>query len=268
MPLTLRAISLGKILKEAFSIYGEHFVMFLGISAIPNLALLALHFGLEKFPVVRPHAPGWTGLLAGLGVSFASLFANSIVTAATTVAVSDIYLNRTPDLWDCFSRLSGKAFRIAYAAFLVEIVVAVGFLFCLIPGIYWAGVYGIAIPAVVMENISAFQSLKRSEYLTTGSVARIVIAFFMTAVFTGVLVAALRAGAAALGLTPHPYGNIPSDRVMTLITTTIGGILFGPISAIALALEYFDQRVRKEAFDINQMMMAGPQDLATGAALM
>src|SRR6476646_2028170 len=239
MPLTLRAISLGKILKEAFSIYGEHFVMFLGISAIPNLALLALHFGLEKFPVVRPHAPGWTGLLAALGVSFASLFASSIVTAATTVAVSDIYLNRTPDLWDCFSRLSGKAFRIVFA---------VGFLFCLIPGFYWAGVYGIAIPAVVMENISAFQSLKRSEYLTKDSVARIVIAFFMTAVFTGVLVAGLRAGSAALGLTPHPYGNIPSDRVLTLITTTIGGILFGPISAIALALEYFDQRVRKEAF--------------------
>jgi hypothetical protein len=266
MPLTLRAISLDKILKQAFSIYGEHFVMFLGISAIPNLALLALHFGLEKFPVMRPHAPGWIGLLAGLGVSFASLFASSIVTAATTVAVSDIYLDRTPDLWDCFSRLSGKAFRIAYVAFLVEIVVAVGFLFCLIPGIYWAGVYGIAIPAVVMENISAFQSLKRSEYLTTDSVARIVIAFFMTAAFTGALVLMLRAGAAALGLTPHPYGNIPSERVLTLITTTIGGILFGPISAIALALEYFDQRVRKEAFDINQMMMAGPEDLVTGAA--
>ena len=266
MPLTLRAISLGKILKQAFSIYGEHFVMFLGISAIPNLALLALHFYLEKFPVGRHHAPGWTGLLAGLGVSFASLFASSIVTAATTVAVSDIYLNRTPDLWDCFSRLSGKALRIAYAAFLVEIVVGVGLLFCLIPGIYWAGVYGIAIPAVVMENISAFQSLRRSEYLTTDSVARIVIAFFITAVFTGVLVLMLRAGAAALGLTPHPYGNIPSERVMTLITTTIGGILFGPISAIALALEYFDQRVRKEAFDISQMMMAGPEDLVTGAA--
>lgn len=96
--------------------------------------------------------------------------------------------------------------------------------------------------------------------------ARIVIAFFMTAVFTGVLVAALRAGAAALGLTPHPYGNIPSEKVMTLITTTIGGILFGPISAIALALEYFDQRVRKESFDIHQMMMADPEDLVTGTA--
>jgi len=42
--------------------------------------------------------------------------------------------------------------------------------------------------------------------------------------------------------------------------------LFGPISAIALALEYFDQRVRKESFDINQMMMAGTEDFVAGTA--
>ena len=267
MPLTPRAISLGKILKESFSIYGEHFVMFLSISAIPNLALLALRLGLEKLPLERPHASGWIGSLAELGVSFASLFVSSILTAATTVAVSDIYLNRPPNLWDCFSRLSGKAFRVVLAAFLVELIVTVGLLFCFVPGIYWAGMYGIAIPAVIMENISALQSLKRSAYLTRGSVARIVIAFFMTALCTGILVVALRAGAAALELTPPPYGNMPSEKVMTLITTTLGGILFGPISAIALALEYFDQRVRKESFDLNQMMMTGPEDFVTGAAL-
>jgi hypothetical protein len=267
MPLTPRAISLGKILQESFTIYRDHFVMFLSISAIPNLALLALRLGLKKFPLERTYASDWIGPLAELGVSFASLFVSSIVTAATTVAVSDIYLNHTPNFWDCFSRLSGKAFRVVLAAVMVQFIVSVGLLLCFVPGIYWAGMYGIAIPAVVMENIGAFQALKRSAYLTRGSVARIIIAFFMTAVFTGVLVLVLRMSANALGLTPPSYGNMRSREVMTLITTTLGGILFGPVSAIALALEYFDQRVRKESFDINQMTMAGPQDLATRAAL-
>lgn len=122
MPLTSRAISLGKILKESFSIYCDHFVMFLSISAIPNLALLALHLGLKKFPVERTYASVWIGPLADLGVSFASLFVSSIITAATTVAVFDIYLNRTPNLWDCFSRLSGKAVRVVFAAVMVQLV--------------------------------------------------------------------------------------------------------------------------------------------------
>jgi hypothetical protein len=266
MPLTLRALSLGKILKEAFSIYREHFVLFLSISAIPNLALLALQLGLEKLPVTRSHATGWLALLAGLGASIASLFVSSVVTAATTVAVFDIYLDRPPDLWDCFSRLSGKALRVIYAAFLVEVIVGVGSLLCLVPGIYWAGVYGIAIPAVVLENISARQALTRSAYLTRDSVARIVIAFFMTAMCTAIMVAALKTGVTALGWTPLPDRGIPSKEVLRLVTTAMGGILFGPISAIALALEYFDQRVRKESFDIQQMkaLMTTPEQLASG----
>lgn len=240
--------------------------MFLSISAIPNLALLALQLYLQKLPIARPHANGWMAALAGFGASFASLFVSSIVTAATTVAVSDIYLDRSPDLWDCFSRLSGKAFRVVSVAFMVELIVGVGSLLCLFPGIYWAGVYGIAIPAVVLEDTSAVQSLKRSKYLTKGSEGRIIIAFFITATCTGILVAALKAGANALGLTSALHQNIPSEKVMTLITAAIGGILFGPISAIALALEYFDLRVRKEALDINQMTLASQKDFVTGAA--
>lgn len=268
MPFTLRALSLGKILKETFSLYREHFVLFLSISAIPNLVVLVLQLGLAQLPVGRPQATGWLALLVGLGASFASFFVNSIVTAATTVAVSDIYLDRPPDMWDSFARLSGKAFRVVFAAFLVELRVAVGTLFFIIPGIYWGGVYGIAIPAVVLENIGARQSLKRSEYLTSGSVGRIVIVFFLTSIITGTMVAALNAGATALGLTATPYRGIPSKEVLRLFTTAMGGILFGPISAIALALEYFDQRVRKEEFDIEGMrrQMSAPCNLASGTS--
>jgi hypothetical protein len=267
MPLTPRALSLGKTLKEAFLIYGQHFVLFLSISAIPNLVLLALQLGVAKLPIGRPQATGWLAFVAGFGASFASLFASSIATAAATVAVFDIYLDRPPDLWECFSRLSGKAFRVVYAAFLVELIVGVGTLLCILPGIYWGGVYGITIPAVVLENLTARQALSRSEGLTRGSVGRIILSFFLTSILTGIMVAALKAGALALGFNSSSYQGIPSKEALRLIITALGGVLFGPISAIALALEYFDQRVRKESFDIEQMraLMVTPEQLASGA---
>ncbi len=267
MPFTPRALSLGQTFKKTFSIYGQHFVLFLGISAIPNLVLLALQLGLAKLPVGRPDASGWLALLLGFGASFASLFASSIATAATTVAVFDIYMDRPPDLWECFSRLSGKAFRVVYAAFLVELIVGFGTLMCIVPGIYWGGVYGITIPAVVLENLTARQAMSRSESLTRDSVGRIIFVFFLTSILTGIMVAALNAGARALGFTSFSYQGIPSKELLRLITTTLGGILFGPISAIALALEYFDQRVRKESFDIQTMkaLMTTPEQHASGA---
>ena len=264
MPFTPRALSLGNILRKTFSLYHEHFVLFLSISAIPNLALLALQLGLLHLPIGRPQATGWLALAAGFGTSFASLFASSIATAATTVAVFDIFMDRPPDLWDSYSRLSGNAFRVVYAAFLVQLIVGVGTLLCFFPGIYWAGVYGITIPAVVLENLTARKALSRSESLTHGAVGRIILSFFLTSVLTGIMVAGLNAGARALGFNSSSYYSVSSKELIRLITTALGGILFGPISAIALALEYFDLRVRKESLDIQQMkfLMATPEQLA------
>ena len=261
MHFTPRVISLDKILRETFSLYRQHFVLFLSISAIPNLALLALQLGLLQLPVGRPQATGWLAFVAGFGTSFASLFASSIATAAATVAVFDIYMDHPPDLWDSYSRLSGKAFRVVYAAFLVELIVGVGTLLCFFPGIYWGGVYGITIPVVVLENLTARKALSRSESLTRGSVGRIILSFFLTSVLTGIMVAGLNAGARALGFNSSTYYGVPSKELIRLITTALGGILFGPISAIALGLEYFDLRVRKESLDIQQMkfLMATPE---------
>ena len=267
MPFTSRALSLGNILRETFSLYGEHFVLFLSISAIPNLTLLALELGLLHLPVWHPNDNDWLALAARLSASFASLFANSIATAATTVAVFDIFTDRSPDLWDSYARLSGKAFRVVYAAFLVQLIVGVGTLLCFFPGIYWAGVYGITIPAVVLENLTAVKALSRSKSLTGDSVGRIILSFFLTSVLTGVMVAAMYAGARALGFNSSSYYGVPAKELIRLIATPVGGILFGPITAIALALEYFDLRVRKESLDIQRMKfsMAGPEELASGA---
>jgi hypothetical protein len=227
MPFTPRALSLGQTLKETFAIYGQHFVLFLSIIAIPNLALLALQLGLEKLPVGRPDASGWLAILLGFGASFASLFASSIATAATTVAVFDIYMDRPPDLWECFARLSGKAFRVVYAAFLVELMVGVGTLMCIVPGIYWGGLYGITIPDVVLENLTARQAMSRSESLTRGSVGRIIVVFFLTSVPYRNYGGSLNAGARALD-SPHPsYQAFLPKSCFASSTTALGG-LFGP----------------------------------------
>lgn len=268
MPLTLRALSLARLLRETLALYGGHFFLFLGISAVPNLVLLMLRLGFDKLPLGHPHQPEMLALMTGLGLSFASLFATSIVTAATTVAISDIYTEGHPDLWDSFARLSGKAFRVLWAAFLVELFVLVGTIFCIVPGFYLAGRYGLAIPAVVLENLGPKKALDRSDELTKDSSARIILVFFLTSVLTGLFVMVLNRAAANFGWTSAEQHAIISKHALNLVTTTLGGIFFGPISAIALALEYFDLRVRFEAFDVQQLrtLIAAPESLSQGTS--
>jgi len=49
------------------------------------------------------------------------------------------------------------------------------------------------------------------------------------------------------------------------LATFLAGALAGPIATIALSLVYFDQRVRKEAFDLQLMMAAVDGTLPPGA---
>jgi hypothetical protein len=266
MPRTLRPLSLGKLLDETFNIYRQNFLLFIGISAIPNLALLLLKLVLEGAGFSGAKATGFAALPVFLATLGAATFVGSIVTAATTFAVSDIYLDTPTSMMACFSRVSGKALRVIYTSFAVGLIIGFGFLLCIIPGIYLAGMYGIAIPAVVLENITGSESLTRSSTLTKDSVGRIIVIYFLTTIFTACMVVALETGVAALGLTAFHDARRFSGQLFQEVISTLGGILFGPITAIALTLAYYDQRVRKEAFDIDHMMslMAAPDNLSSG----
>lgn len=140
------------------------------------------------------------------------------------------------------------------------------FLLLMIPaGVYaiWMTLrYALAVPACVMENLKARRAMRRSVELSKGSRGRIFV--------LGLLVVALQFGLLLLTQTffvvaqfRHP-GNLPAWlRVMQQIVAFFTNTFIGPIYATGLTLFYFDQRVRKEGYDIEQMMEAA--GLSAGA---
>ena len=244
----LQPLSLGKILDETFNIYRSNLWLFIGISLVPSVVLLLL-----KLAVILSNLDPNNIVVSskGIGLWIASLITESTITAATTFAVSDIYLERPTSISACFSRVAGKLQSVIYASIAVSLIVGFGTILCIVPGIYWAGVYGIAIPAVVLENITARQALSRSSTLTKNSVGRVIVIYFLTTIFVTFIVVAIRVGAGVFGAAAS---HIRLATVWQETVTTIGGILFGPITAIALTLAYYDQRVRNEALDIEHMM--------------
>lgn len=267
MPHTLQPLSLGKLLDETFNIYRRNILLFLGISAVPNIALLVLELVFNGPSLTNPDAPSMATVSVSLIMWLASLFVSSIVTAATTLAVSDIYLDTPTSMVACFARVAGKALRVCYVSFVVSLIVAVGTALCIVPGVYFAGKYGVAIPAVVLERISGNDSVGRSASLTSDYVGRVIVVYFLTFIFTFGMTYALTAGADALGsITLHDNG-IFTQQMFDTIASTLGRVLFGPVTAIGLTLVYYDLRVRKEAFDIEHMMqLMAPENEASGAS--
>jgi len=101
--------------------------------------------------------------------------------------------------------------------------------------------------------------------LTSGSVGRVIVVYFLTTIFTFGMTWALTAGVDELGSLAGT--GIFTRQMFETIASTLGGVLFGPVTAIGLTLVYYDLRVRKEAFDIEHMMrLMVPESEASGAS--
>jgi hypothetical protein len=258
MSTALRPLNTGELLDRTFSLYRSHYALFLGIAALPHLVLLAFQLmGLA----IHPRTPGLSNVIYsivwGLFILLVSIVVSAVSQAATIVAVSNVYLDRPAGVLDSFARLGSKIIGVVLLSALMFFAVLLGFMFFLVPGILLTIRWSLAVPAKVLEGIGIGDSLSRSSQLTEGNRWRIFVIWL--------LVIVLIFAVGALLQWPVLFGGLfltknmsPSAQVWVLVATQVTGFisqtLVGPLLAIAFSLVYYDQRVRKEAFDLQLMM--------------
>jgi hypothetical protein len=150
------------------------------------------------------------------------------------------------------------------------LLTVVAFIVCVIWAIRFYCSYQLAVPVCVLEKRGAVDCLKRSRFLSKGKgVQRILLVLFLSAILTYVLSLALSLPVIILTMTSGPPKS-PALAIPVIIwdylSGFVAGVLAGPIATIALALLYYDERVRKEAFDLQLMMESMGQQQATQAA--
>jgi len=124
----------------------------------------------------------------------------------------------------------------------------------------------LAVPACLLEKQPVGGALRRSWNLTKNSVWRLILIYILTWILSLVLSLALimpgQLYASAIGDKGLVIGEILQN-----IGVFIAGVVANPIATIAVALIYYDQRVRKEAFDLQLLMEAvGEQPPVPSAA--
>ncbi len=270
MPANLRPLSTGQLLDSTFQVYRQNFMLFAGISAVPHFCLLVLQLGFLVLVGQKLITPGNGAVIAGavfgVMVLLVSIIVSAIATAATTFGVSDVYLEKPTSVSACFSRVKGKIGRVIYVSFEYGLRVGIGFILLIVPGVYWAGKYGLAVPSVVLEDIKAKKAFPRSADLTSGAVGRIIAIYFLTWIL--IVSIAMGIGMALGAVAPSlakAAGTVTSQAIENLISAVVNTVVT-PVMSIALTLAYYDQRVRKEAFDIENMMaMLGEPGVANAS---
>lgn len=127
--------------------------------------------------------------------------------------------------------------------------------------------YALAVPACTIENLPVKFSMIRSKFLTRGSMGRIFCVYLLTGLIAVAFKSVLQAPAyIGTGMFSMHGMHLNAGWLAWMYTAQfIGTMLAGPISTIAMALLYYDQRVRKEAFDL-QLMMDSLQPAVSTAA--
>jgi hypothetical protein len=212
------------------------------------------------------------------------LLAFTVTLAATVFAVSEVYLGRNTTVADSLKATVRKWYR------WLGIAIWQGFsllwlpMLLMIPGIVMvvmpnsalkvlgvvliilglpAFVVGyifflrnsLAVPASVVERLTIRPSMRRSKMLSPGAKGRIFVLGLITYALY-MVVGVLQMPFAlfiALAMAKHQSEPYVMQGIV-LIIGFLGHSVVSPVAAIGITLFYFDQRVRKEAFDLTILM--------------
>lgn len=297
----LRPLTTGEILDRTFTLYRGNFWLFVGLSAIAA----AISVVSQTSQLVYQHYHG----MPQAGTSNAAIVSSTVATlsgalylvaysltqAATTSAVSAVYLGEATSAGAAFAAVRGHWFRYAaisiwqiwstmwiFLALLIPAVVlfsmkiaslaAVGgvlVFFAVLSLIYGVIAYirnSLAIPAAVVEDLKVRAAMRRSKSLIAGRKGRVfLLLLLLTALY---MVAITIQTPLTMVLVRSRSGEKILLQAIALFTGFLASSLIGPVGAIALCLFYIDERVRKEGFDIEFLMnQTGPAPaLAAGEA--
>ena len=271
--MELRPLSTGEILDRTFTLYRRYFLLFLGISAIPYILVLAVNMtraflvsgattrslqatmSMKTQPTMfEPNALFATFGLGLLAVVVA-LVAYLLSQGATVTAVSQIYLGHEITIGESFRRVKGELGSLFGVVILNGLAIIAGFILLIIPGFYVMSRLIVCIPAAVIEDLGPVDSLERSYGLTEDNAGR---AFLIWLLYFVLVIAG-----SAMITWPFTIGMVLSKNnpgmvllflEMIQVGTTIITVLIAPVLTIASSILYFDLRVRKEALDLQMMM--------------
>jgi hypothetical protein len=288
MRAELRPSSLGEILDRTAQMYRSHFPLYFGIAAISyaGIAILTLIADALFFSHAHTNPRAYATFSVGLGVSIGlfALVPVSIGMAAVMHSVAQNYLGAACTIREAYASVGRRWYRYilillalySYAILPIAILVAVvagasvllpaGMAKVITIGVaavlifaglfvafWWMLRWALSMPASLMENLTVHRALRRSSLLTKGGVGRIFVMLLLVGVVMTVIQYAIQIPMFILLWKSRGVPTLTTQVVATLGTFCSGAFVL-PIYSIALTLFYYDQRIRKEGYDVEWLM--------------
>lgn len=250
--LDLRPRSSTEIVDAAFQLFRRNptqLILAAALVYVPWLVIrLVFDLGISD-PLMGPNK--------ALAFAAGEIVVYAMVGGVASVMASDIYLGRQPDVASAFRLAGSRFFALVVSGVIRTVLIAVGIVFFLIPGLYALGRYFAATQAVMLEDKGAGGALSRSSVLSIGLKRHIV---------NTILLIALVSVAISIGM--GLLSGMFESKVITNVAATAVSVVLYPLFGLTETLLYYDARIRKEGFDVEYLAgIDAPPAAPEGAAL-
>ena len=262
----LRPLDLGEILDVAFRVFGRRWrslaLAALAVAVPLNLAstALVLIFAPEQFdldasenPLKRLTEPGQGGELAAVtGARMLDLVASAVAVAACVWIAAGDFVGRDPGPRAALATGLRRLPETVGLLLMVAIGVGLGIVLLIVPGVWLGTIWGLALPALVIERTGVFGALGRSRALVRGrfwAVLGLLVLAFLVTLFSAGLVGAF-AGALADGAGADAEA---AGAVAALVSGVVSMVFAVPLASTMLFVMYVDQRVRSEGLTVHSL---------------
>jgi hypothetical protein len=224
--------SAGEVIRRSFSIWFRN---------LGSFSLVALTIWIPAF-LVAGATPPRPGLGRQLFLGVVSSLSALVATGALTFGVLQALRGTRVAFRELLATGMAKLGRVFGASFFTGVIVGLGTLLLVVPGVIAAcGLY-VTVPAVVVEDgIGASDSLSRSWELTRGHRWAIFL--------VGLVVMLVRMASATIGTIVLLAGAVALPGPVPLLAQTALTALVAPLAACTAAVAYHDLRVAKEGVD-------------------
>jgi len=259
----LQAQDLMEILNRAFRVYFNNLgviVRATGVIYIPMFALVLLGLFLVLI-APSPEASGIIFLVVALVKVPFAIAAWILTEAIVSKMVSDHYVGKKPDVWEafgfCWRRIGAIVSAMLVKIILIVLGTAVGGILLLIPGLvfllYTSITWVFVSVVATIEGTAAYDACKRSKNLvgdTFEDYARVFAYLVLVFVIMFVIALILMPIQFCVGLIA---GLLELQVAGQLVAELLGifiNVVVQPLPVVALVLLYYDQRIRREGFDL------------------
>nr|MBA2349306.1 glycerophosphoryl diester phosphodiesterase membrane domain-containing protein [Solirubrobacterales bacterium] len=171
-----------------------------------------------------------------------------VVQIACFRIVAEGYLGRSAGPGESMRFALTRGRSTLWLGLLLVLSLLVGFLLLIVPGVWLAVSFSVAIPVLLVERLGGAQALRRSFDLVKGrwwpTLGRVAAAYLLIAVAAAVI-GFLLAIPILLLVEEASYGGLILTGLINLVAT----VVTTPFLAAVTVLIYFDLRIRKEGFD-------------------